>query len=199
MSKPLVILRPAPQSVERIFTAEALAALRAAYEVQVLDEAARRRGAVRRPLPRAFAIVGQPDLPTERLDRAPGLRALLNVEGNFYPNVDYATCFDRGMHVLGCGPAYATAVAEYALGLALDLARGISPGGPGLPGRPGGLRLRLDRGLDPAHRRERRADRLRQPGRALHPLLRPFRTTLRIYDPWLPDSVIVEHGATPSR
>ena len=28
--------------------------------------------------------------------------------------------------MLGCGPAYAQAVAEYALGLALDLARGIS-------------------------------------------------------------------------
>jgi hypothetical protein len=73
MSKPLVVLRPAPQSVDRIFTAEALAALEAAYEVQVLDEARpdveERFDAL---LPRAFAIVGQPDLPTERLDRAPG-------------------------------------------------------------------------------------------------------------------------------
>ena len=77
-------------------------------------------------LPRAFAIVGQPDLPAERVARATELQALLNVEGNFFPNVDYASCFARGIHVLGCGPAYATAVAEYALGLALDLARGIS-------------------------------------------------------------------------
>ena len=63
-------------------------------------------------LAEAYAIVGQPDLPRERLDRAPHLRALLNVEGNFFPNVDYTTCFRRGIVVLGCGPAYATAVAE---------------------------------------------------------------------------------------
>ena len=177
MSKPLVILRPAPQSVERIFTAEALAALRAAYEVQVLDEAEpdveERFDAL---LPRAFAVIGQPDLPTERLDRAAELRALLNVEGNFYPNVDYATCFDRGVHVLGCGPAYATAVAEYALGLALDLARGIS---------------REDRAFRAGRERyvsASTADSILLTGasvgligfgnlgRALHPLLRPFRT-----------------------
>ena len=113
------------QTVERIFTTEALEALRAAYEVHVLDEEPGVEERFDALLPRAFAVVGQPDLPTDRLARATELRALLNVEGNFLPNVDYATCFARGIHVLACGPAYATAVAEYALGLALDLARGI--------------------------------------------------------------------------
>ena len=65
-------------------------------------------------------------LGADRLRRAPNLRAILNVEGNFFPNVDYEACFTRGVYVLGCGPAYAQAVAEHALGLALDLARGIS-------------------------------------------------------------------------
>jgi len=60
-------------------------------------------------LPEVFAIVGQPDLPGDRLDRAPKLRGLLNVEGNFFPNVDYETCYRNGVHVLGCGPAYASA------------------------------------------------------------------------------------------
>ena len=77
-------------------------------------------------LPEAFAIIGQPDLPAERLARATALRAICNVEGNFFPNVDYDGAFARGIQVLGCGPAYAQAVAEYALGLALDVARGIS-------------------------------------------------------------------------
>jgi phosphoglycerate dehydrogenase-like enzyme len=198
-AKPLVVLRPAPQTAERIFTAEAMAALRAAYEVQVLDEALpdveERFDAL---LPRAFAVIGQPDLPTERLARAPELRALLNVEGNFFPNVDYATCFARGVHVLGCGPAYATAVAEYALALALDLARGIS---------------REDRAFRAGRERyvsASTADSILLTGaavgligfgnlgRALHRLLQPFRTTLRIYDPWLPDSVIAEQGAISS-
>jgi hypothetical protein len=167
--------------------------------VQVLDEARpdveERFDAL---LPRAFAIVGQPDLPTERLDRAPGLRALLNVEGNFFPNVDYATCFARGVHVLGCGPAYATAVAEYASRPRprpgpRHLARGRA-----FRAGPRALRLRLDRRLDPAHRRGRRSGRLRQPGAGAAPAAAALRPTLRIYDPWLPDSVIAEQGGTPS-
>ena len=111
MPKPLVILRPAPQIVDRIFTADALAALEAAYEVQILDEEPGVEERFDALLPRAFAIIGQPDLSAERLAAATELRALLNVEGNFFPNVDYATCFARGVHVLACGPAYATAVA----------------------------------------------------------------------------------------
>ena len=187
-----------PQSVERIFTAEALEALRAAYEVHVLDEEPGVEERFDALLPRAFAVVGQPDLPTERLARATELRALLNVEGNFFPNVDYAAAFDRGIHVLACGPAYATAVAEYALGLALDLARGIS---------------REDRAFRAGRERyvsASTADSILLTGatvglvgfgnlgRALHRLLQPFRPTLQVYDPWLPDSVIAEYGATPS-
>jgi phosphoglycerate dehydrogenase-like enzyme len=149
-------------------------------------------------LPSAFAIVGQPDLPPERLARATGLRALLNVEGNFFPNVDYRGCFDRGIHVLGCGPAYATAVAEYALGLAIDLARGIS---------------REDRAFRAGRERyvsASTADSILLSGasigligfgnlgRALHRLLVPFHGRVRIFDPWLPDSEILDHQAAPA-
>jgi phosphoglycerate dehydrogenase-like enzyme len=79
-------------------------------------------------LPNAVAVLGQTDLPAERLARAVNLRALINVEGNFLPNVDYQTCFRRGIDVLSIGPVFALPVAEMALGLALDLARGITPG-----------------------------------------------------------------------
>jgi phosphoglycerate dehydrogenase-like enzyme len=117
-----VVLSAAPRSIDEIFRPARSAALRDEFEVIVRDDI----NELDDLLPRAFAIVGQPDLPAERLRHASELRALLNVEGNFFPNVDYATCFDRGIHVLGCGPAYAQAVAEYSLGLALDLCRGIS-------------------------------------------------------------------------
>jgi phosphoglycerate dehydrogenase-like enzyme len=198
MTKPLVILRPAPQSVERIFTADARAALEAAYEVHVLDEEPGVEERFDALLPRALAVIGQPDLSPERLARATELRALLNVEGNFFPNVDYPGCFARGVHVLACGPAYATAVAEYALALALDLARGIS---------------REDRAFRAGRERYVSASTADSVlltgadvglvgfgnlGRALHRLLQPFRPTVRIYDPWLPEAVITEQGATPS-
>ncbi|SEP65224.1 NAD(P)-dependent oxidoreductase [Microlunatus flavus] len=192
--KPVVVLVPQPQPVERIFRPETLARLRERFTVvepagaDGLDAA----------LPDAWAVVGQPDLPTERLDRAPDLRAVVNVEGNFYPNIDYPTAFARSIRVLGCGPAYAQAVAEHALGLALDLARGIS---------------REDRAFREGRERylgEGNADAvlLRHAdvglvgygnlGRALRPLLAPFAPTLRVYDPWLPDAVLREADATPA-
>src|SRR5207244_8033007 len=79
-------------------------------------------------LPDAVAIVGQTDLDASCLADAPKLKAVINVEGNFAQNVDYAECFRRGIQVLSIAPVFAHAVAEMALGLALDLARGITRG-----------------------------------------------------------------------
>jgi phosphoglycerate dehydrogenase-like enzyme len=192
--KPVVVLVPQPQPVERIFRPETLARLREGFTVvePVGDDA------LDAALTDAWAVVGQPDLPAERLALAPHLRAVLNVEGNFYPNVDYPTCFTRSIRVLGCGPAYATAVAEHALGLALDLARGTS---------------REDRAFRAGRERylgEGNADAvlLRHAdvglvgygnlGRALRPLLAPFAPTVRVYDPWLPDAVLREADVVPA-
>jgi phosphoglycerate dehydrogenase-like enzyme len=190
-----VVLTPEPQRGDRIFDAQARAQLERQFELRDIEGSPARLDS---ELPEAFAIVGQPDLPAARLARAPNLRALVNVEGNFYQNVDYETCFRRGTYVLGCGPAYATAVAEYALALALDLARGIS---------------REDRAFRAGRERyvsEGNADALLLQGaqiglvgfgnlgRALLPLLAPFRATVRVYDPWLPDSVVDQAGGFPS-
>ena len=54
------------------------------------------------------------------------MRAIINVEGNFLPNIDYDYCFSHGIRVLIASPAFAVPVAEMALAFALDLARGIS-------------------------------------------------------------------------
>ncbi|AQW55884.1 hypothetical protein [Streptomyces violaceusniger] len=110
-AKPVVVLRPTPQRTDRIFTPATLELLRDRFTVVDLENNPSEE-ALEEVLPHAFAIVGQPDLSAHRLARAAKLRALLNVEGNFFSNVDYATCFERGIHVLGCGPAYAQAVAE---------------------------------------------------------------------------------------
>jgi hypothetical protein len=45
-------------------------------------------------LPQAVAILGQTAMPTDRIARAPKLRAIVNVEGNFLPNVDYAAALE---------------------------------------------------------------------------------------------------------
>ena len=119
--KPVVLLRPAPQITSRIFTDDALRRLHERYTV-IDGEADPSEAAIEACLPDVFAIIGQPDLPRERLERAPRLRAVLNVEGNFFPNVDYDACFERGVNVVACMPTYAQAVAEFSLGLAIDLA-----------------------------------------------------------------------------
>lgn len=196
-AKPVVILAPAPQKRDRIFSSSALERLHDKFEVIDLEENTE-TGLLERHLPDAFAVVGQPDLGTDALESAIQLRAIVNVEGNFFPNVDYPKAFANGIRVLGSGPAYSQAVAEYALALALDLARGIS---------------REDRAM-------RRGDESWVPGsnigsillrnarigfvgygnigRALQRLLEPFTPSIRAFDPWLPESVILEANLIPS-
>ncbi len=133
-----------------------------------------------------------------RIEKARQLKAILNVEGNFLPNVDYAACVARGIRVLGCGPAFAVPVAEYALGLAIDLARGISR-------EDRAFRAGRERYVDDGN-----ADAVLLTGadiglvgfgnlgRALARLLAPFRANVRAYDPWLPDAVLRSEGVQPA-
>ena len=194
--RPLVLLQPAPQRTSRIFSPAALAALDDSFEVIDLDDVDD-PAAFDAALPDAFAIIGQPDLPRERLDRAGALRAICNVEGNFFPNVDYAACAERGVYVLGCGPAYAQAVAEHSLGLAIDLAREISR-------EDRAFRTGTERYVAEGNGEAvllRGADMgligFGNLGRAFLPLLRGFDPTIRVHDPWLPDSVLREQGLIP--
>ena len=184
-----MILSPAPQLRDRIFSAEVLEQLHYEFEIVDLEENPSDE-LFQNALPRAIAIVGQPDLDTSALEWGVELGALVNVEGNSFPNVEYPTAFRNGVRVLGCGTAYSQAVAEYSLGLALDLARGIS---------------REDRA---SRRREERyvsasnadAILLRKAkvgiigygnlGKSFHKLLEPFNNEIRVFDPWIPKAVL---------
>jgi phosphoglycerate dehydrogenase-like enzyme len=196
--KELVVLHPAPQPVQRIFRPGTLARLEDEFEVVNLEGDPNAEARLVEHLPDLFALVGQLDMPRSRIGSAPHLRAICNVEGNFFPNVDYQACLDRGIHALSCGPAYAPAVAEYALGLALDLARGITredrafrAGKEGYTFESTGDAILL-RGSDVG------LIGFGNLGRALQQLLVPFRATVRVSDPWLPDSYLAGHGVVPS-
>jgi phosphoglycerate dehydrogenase-like enzyme len=194
VSRPLVLLTTTSSATEMLFPPATRHELDEAFEVVAVAAGDPRLDEL---LPQAFAVVGQPDLPAERLLAATRLRAICNVEGNFFPNVDYATCFDRGIHVLGGGPAYAHPVAEMALGLALDLARGITRADRDFragneryneAGTAGSLLLRhADVGLVGVG----------AIGRALLPLLRPFAPRIRAYDPWLPPRALASLEVQP--
>lgn len=195
--RPIVVLVPAPQRSDRILTAARRAELETLCTLVDL-EADPRPEALDEVLPEAYAIIGQPDLDADRLQRAGRLRAVFNVEGNFYPNIDYPVCFDRGIYVLGCGPAYAQAVAEYALGLAIDLARGISREDRAF--RNGTERYVADGNDDAVLLAGSRIGMVGfgNLGRALLPLLRPFGAQIAVFDPWLPDRVLIEQHLVPA-
>jgi phosphoglycerate dehydrogenase-like enzyme len=196
--RPIVLLKPEPQTGPRIFTPAARARLESTFDVidlEGVDDAS----AIDRALPTAFAVVGQPDLDTERLVRAQQLRAVINVEGNFFPNVDYQTAFQRGIRVLGCGTAYADAVAEMALGLAIDLARGITREDRAF--REGRERYVSERTHDSILLRGSTIGLVGfgNIGRRLAALLQPFQAHLLAYDPWLPAAVLKDQGVHAAR
>jgi phosphoglycerate dehydrogenase-like enzyme len=194
---PLAIVDPHPRTLELLFSQEDLARLKALLSLVVHEGERMPAAMVEEHLPEAAVVIGQTALPGARLARAPKLRAVVNVEGNFQPNIDYDVCFGRGIHVLGTGVAFGKAVAEMALGLALALMRGIPEGdrlfraGREVYGRFSNAQSFLLAGADVG------LIGFGNLGRALLPLLAPFRCRIRVHDPWLPDGFLAEQGMLP--
>jgi len=149
-------------------------------------------------LPEAEILIGQTAMPKARLDRAPKLKAIFNVETNFLPNIDYREAQARGIWVLSPTSSFAQAVAESSLAMAIDLARGITA-------------------ADRAFRAGRESYGLAANeesfmfagapvgivgygdlGRALRALLVPFKNPVKAYDPWLPPEVIRAADCAPA-
>jgi phosphoglycerate dehydrogenase-like enzyme len=201
MTEPVILFDPWPRTATLIFTPEVRRRFEQLGRVVGLEESASGRlpdALIEATLPDARAIVGQTDLDAARLSSAPQLAAIINVEGNFAQNVDYAECFRRGIQVLSIAPVFAQPVAEMALGLALDLARGITHADRLM--REGGEQYGLAGNRDSFVLRGSTIGFIGcgNLGRALIPLLLPLRPRLLIHDPWLPDNVIRELGGEPA-
>ena len=153
---------------------------------------------VERHLPDVTAIIGQTAMPAERLERARKLRAIVNVEGNFLPNVDYAAALDRGVHVLNASPAFALPVAEAALGMAIDLARGIAHADRAM--RAGNETYGLESNADAFLFAGSPVGIVGfgDLGRELRRLIAPLRNPVKVHDPWLPDDLVRRHDAEPA-
>lgn len=197
MERPVLLLDPHPRKLAEIFRPEARARLEALGDIVAHEHGPMPADMVEAHLPRVDVILGQTDLGTARLAKAARLRAVINVETNFLDNIDYAGAFARGIPVLTPGSAFAEAVAESALGMAIDLARGITAGDRamragreayGLEGNAGAFRLAgsvvgiVGYG---------------DLGRAFHRLLAPFQCDIRVHDPWVPDYVLRKAGCGP--
>ncbi len=195
---PVFLLDPYPRPIDLIFDQPTKDRLSALGEVIWHDGPPASAEHIDRHLPRTAILIGQSALPIERLNRAPLLRAVFNVESNFLPNVDYAECHRRGIHVLSTGPVFAQPVAEMALGLALAAARRLPEADAAI--REGRESLYGERDNHDSILLRGRPLALvgcGNVGRALLPLLRPFGGEILVHDPWIHPAVLREMGLTP--
>ncbi len=186
MAKPLIVIDPEPRGLAEIFDDGLWRRLESAGEL-VVHEGPGRMPAERFEalLPEMALLIGQSDMPKARLDRAPKLRGIVNVETNFLQNVDYETCFERGVHVLAPSSAFARPVAEMTLGLLIDLCRGIT--GADRAMRRGDEKWLLDGAAGCFSLYGARVGLIGfgDLARAFVPLIQPFGCRVRAYDPWV--------------
>lgn len=198
MSRDVILVDPLPRTLDLIMEPAVRARLEALGEVIVCEDRQMPADMVERHLPDTVLIFGQTDMPKERLDRAPKLKAIINVESNFLPNIDYQACVERGIWVITPASAFASPVAEAALAMALDLARGITQAD------------RDFRAGTEAYGLEGNAETFRFAGAPLgligfgdlgqefRDLIRPFKNRVRVFDPWLPSEIITREDCEPA-
>jgi len=194
---PLIISAPDPRTLDLIFTPEALQRLRERYRIVETDPD-NVAALADDQLAAARYIVGQPPLSPETLDRMKALRCIFNVETNLINNMPYEALFQRGIHVVTTGAVFAEPVAELGLAMALDLARDVVDAdlafrhGMELWGGDGNKNARLISGSEIG------IIGFGDLGRALNRLLTGFRARIRVYDPWLPPSMLADQGVEPA-
>ena len=193
-----IFLAPAPRIVSDIFDENDLLRLRAVGDVVIHEGGPVTDAIFEDSAAKAEIIIGQIDLPESRLKRATSLRAVCNVEGNFLPNIDYAYCFRHSIRILNISPIFAEPVAEAALGMAIDLARGSTRSDRHFRQGSEQYGLAANSEAFSLFRQEVGFVGLGDLGRAILPLLRPFGCHVRAYDPWLPAEYIQNLGCKAS-
>ena len=187
-NEPIILLDPHPRRIERIFDEPTRRRLEKLGRVIWHDGSPASAEHIDRYLPQTVALIGQSPLDRARLDRAPRLRAVFNVESNFLPNIDYAECDRRGIPVLSTAPVYAQPVAELALAMAISLARRMHEADAAL--RIGKEFKGDNHDSFLLHGKPLALVGCGNLGRALLPLLRPFTREIIVHDPWVDPAVL---------
>jgi len=196
--RPLILVDPLPRTLDVICEPDVRRRLEALGRLVVSEDKPMADETVDRLLPEAAILIGQTAMPKARLNRAPNLKAIFNVETNFLPNIDYEHCRARGIWVLSPTSAFAQAVAESSLAMAIDLARGITAADRAF--RKGGEPYGLDanEGCFMFAGAAVGIIGFGDLGRNLRALLAPFRNPVKVYDPWLPADVIRAQDCEPA-
>ena len=198
MSQPVILVDPLPRTLDLIMEPPVRERLERLGRVILSEKARMPDAVVDANLAEAVLIIGQTALPRERLDRAKNLKAIFNVETNLLPNIDYQACQERGIWVLTPTSAFASAVAESAIAMAIDLARGITSADRAF--RSGTERYGLDGNAETFRFANAPVGIIGfgDLGRNLRDLIRPFRNPVKVHDPWLPADLIAKHDCTPT-
>jgi phosphoglycerate dehydrogenase-like enzyme len=198
LSEPLILVDPLPRTLGAICDADARRRLYSLGRIELSEDRPMPDAEVERLLPETSILIGQTAMPRLRLDRAPKLKAIFNVETNFLPNIDYQACQERGIWVLSPTAAFAGVVAEASLAMAIDLARGISAADRAF--RAGVERYGLDgnEGCFQFSGAPVGIIGFGDLGGALRALLAPFRNPVAVYDPWLPPEFVLAQDCRPA-
>ncbi len=192
----IILLDPHPRRIDRIFDELTKRRLERLGRVIWHDGSPASAEHIDQHLPDAIALIGQSSLDKARLDRAPHLKAVFNVESNFLPNVDYAECHRRGIPVLSTAPVYARPVAEMVLGIAISLARRMHEADAAV--RVGKEFKGDNHDSFLLHGKPLALVGFGNLGRALVPLLRPFTREIMVHDPWVHPAVLREIDLIPA-
>jgi phosphoglycerate dehydrogenase-like enzyme len=195
--KPIVIVDPHFRRMDEVFSPEDRKRLYETVEVVWGKDDPMPLDAFREALPHAIAVVCASWRYGDAFDIAEELRAILTISGGFPLELNYKTCFDRGIRVLSAAPAFARQVAEYSLATALAASRDIVAG---------------DRAMRAGEEKWQHAGNVGtfllfgktvgmigygNLARELRPLLAPFGCPLLVYDPWLSEGYLRSQGVEP--
>ena len=189
---------PHPRTAEMVYDVDTATRLKSMFRVAEHIGEPAPDDEVDRLLPEVSVIIGQTRMDAVRLERAPKLRAIVNVLGNWRPNIDYVRASELGVHVLSAAPAMAPAVAEWTLAALLDLRRGVTACDRKF--RAGEERYGIE-GCRAS--RTLRGSWLGMVGfgnlgRELLKLVEPFGCEVLVHDPWLPPDFLKEMGVVPT-
>jgi phosphoglycerate dehydrogenase-like enzyme len=196
--RPLILIDPLPRTLDVICEPEVRRRLDALGRLVISEDRPMADAEVDRLLPETEILIGQTDMPKARLDRAPKLKAIFNVETNFLPNLDYREAQARGIWVLSPTSSFAAAVAESSLAMAIDLARGITAADRAFRAGTELYGLAANEGSFMFAGAPVGIVGYGDLGRQLRALLVPFRNPVKVYDPWLPEDVIRAADCTPA-
>ncbi len=188
-----IIIDPFPRKMDLIFSKEKLQKLKKKFQLIYVTKRDKDLF-YEQNISKADFIIGQPYLPISILKKAKNLKAIFNVESNFMDNMDYDYCFKNNIYVLSTAPVFAQSVAEIAVGLTISLKRDIHKSHLDF------FQKKEKYGLESNLRSSLLLDNkigfigFGDLAKSLKPMLMPYTSNFKVYDPWLPNKLIEANG-----